>query len=144
MPIGKSKAIWQRKLRNLVANFANNENNDDQILNQSKLCHLLTKFASGAISWPNLQLMQVVPSGGKICNFCKWRHLVAKFATNARGATLWTSLLMINVCYTYLHCALCKGSIVTSYVTRLWHLNCGKCNIKLTFNVLHSAVQWKV
>ena len=41
----------------------------DKILNQSKLCHLLTKFASGAISWPNLQLiMQEVLSGGQICN----------------------------------------------------------------------------
>ena len=39
------------------------------ILNQSKLCHLLAKFAtnaSGAIWWPNLKLMQVVPSGGQI------------------------------------------------------------------------------
>ena len=44
---------------------------DDQILNQSKLCHLVTKYAtntSGAISWPNLQLMQVAPSVGQICN----------------------------------------------------------------------------
>ena len=30
-----------------------------------------------------MQLMQVAPSGGQICNECKWRHLVAKFATNA-------------------------------------------------------------
>ena len=47
--------------------------------------------ASGAIWWANLQLMQLVPSGGqiwnqyasgasggKIGNQCKWRHLVAK------------------------------------------------------------------
>ena len=27
--------------------------------------------------------MQVVPSGGQICNQCKWRYLVAKFGTNA-------------------------------------------------------------
>ena len=43
---------------------------DDQILNQSKLCQLVTKYAtktSGAIWWPNLQLMQVVPSGDQIC-----------------------------------------------------------------------------
>ena len=25
-------------------------------------------YASGAIWWPNLQLMQVAPSGGQICN----------------------------------------------------------------------------
>ena len=50
MQIGQSKAMWQHKLRNLVANFANN--------------------ASGAIWWPNFQLMQVAPSGGQICNLC--------------------------------------------------------------------------
>ena len=36
-----------------------------------KLCHLVAKYAtntSGAIWWPNLQLMQVAPSGGQICN----------------------------------------------------------------------------
>ena len=64
---------------------------DDQIFNQSKLCHLLAKFstnASGAIWWSNLQLMQVVPSGGQNCNLYKWRHLVAKFATYTSGA-IW-------------------------------------------------------
>ena len=38
---------------------------DDQILNQSKLWHLMAKYAtntSGAIWWSNLQLLQVVPS----------------------------------------------------------------------------------
>jgi len=56
--------------------------------------------ASGAIWWANLQLMQLAPSGGqiwnqyasgasggKIGNQCKWRHLVAKFATNSRSFT---------------------------------------------------------
>ena len=56
--------------------------------------------ASGAIWWANLQLMQLAPSGGqiwnqyvsgasggKIGNQFKWRHLVAKFATNSRSAT---------------------------------------------------------
>ena len=55
-------------------------------------CHPVAKFAtyaSGAIWWSNLQLMQVVPSGGQICNSCKWRHLVAKFVTDASGATWW-------------------------------------------------------
>merc|ERR1712016_460060 len=42
-------------------------------------------ISSCAIWWPNLQLMQVAPSGGQICKLCKWRHLVAKFATNARS-----------------------------------------------------------
>ena len=49
----------------------------------------MAKFAtnaSGAIWWPNLQLMQVATSGDQICNIWKWRHLVATFAINARGA----------------------------------------------------------
>ena len=39
---------------------------DDQMLNQSKLCHLVVKFAtnaSGAIWWPNFQLMQEALAG---------------------------------------------------------------------------------
>ena len=54
----------------------------------------MAKFAtnaSGAIWWPYLQLMQVAPSGGQICNYCKWRHLVAKFATNVK----WRHLVSI-------------------------------------------------
>ena len=39
-----------------------------------QLRHPLTKFAthtSGTIWWLNLRLMQVAPSGGRICNLCK-------------------------------------------------------------------------
>ena len=54
-----------------------------QLWNQCKWCHLVAKFATNArrslvakigtnasvaIWWLNLQLMQVVPSGGQICN----------------------------------------------------------------------------
>ena len=53
--------------------------------------------ASFAIWWLNLELMQVVPSGGQICNQCKWRHLVAKFETNASGAIWWPNLQLIQV-----------------------------------------------
>ena len=45
-----------------MANFTNAMQvlpHDDQILNQYKLW------------WPNLQLMQVAPSGGQICN--QWK-----------------------------------------------------------------------
>ena len=41
--------------------------------------------------------MQVVPSGGQICNQCKWRHLVAKFGTNASGAIWWPNLQLMQV-----------------------------------------------
>ena len=53
-------------------------------------------YASGAIWCSNLQLMQVVPSGSQICNYCKWRHLVAKFETNVSGAMLLPSLIQIT------------------------------------------------
>ena len=36
--------------------------------------------------------MQVVPSGGQNCNYCKWCHLVAKFVTYACSATWWPKL----------------------------------------------------
>ena len=53
--------------------------------------HLVTKFvtnASSAIWWANLQLMQLVTSGGQIWNQCNWCHKVAKFVINASGA-IW-------------------------------------------------------
>ena len=53
-------------------------------------------YASGAIWWPNLQLMQVVPSGGKICNLYKWCYLVAKFATNESCAILLPNLVQVT------------------------------------------------
>ena len=40
--------------------------------------------------------MQVAPSGGQICDQCKWRHLVVKFATNVRGAMLLLNLLQVT------------------------------------------------
>ena len=43
-----------------------------------------------------MQLMQVVPSGGQICNLCKWLHLVAKFAINASGAMLLPNLVQVT------------------------------------------------
>ena len=60
---------------------------------------MVTKYptnASGANWWPNLQLMQVAPSGGQICNLCKWCHMVAKFATNVSGAMLLPSLIHVT------------------------------------------------
>ena len=38
--------------------------------------------------------MQVVPSGGQICNQCKWRHLVAKIVTNTSDA-IWRTILQL-------------------------------------------------
>ena len=60
---------------------------------------MVVKFAmnaSGAIWWPNLQLMQVVPSGGQIFNECKSCNLVAKFATNASVAMLLPNLVQVT------------------------------------------------
>ena len=41
--------------------------------------------------------MQVAPSGGQICNKCKWCHLVAKFGTNASCALWWPNLELMQV-----------------------------------------------
>ena len=46
--------------------------------------------------WPTLESMQVVPSGGQIFNQCKWRHLVAKFGTNASCAIWWPNLKLMQ------------------------------------------------
>ena len=37
--------------------------------------------------------MQVTQPGWKMCNKCKWCHLVAKFGTNASGAMLLLNLI---------------------------------------------------
>ena len=37
---------------------------------------VMQTYASGAIWWPNLQLMHVAPSGGQICQLCRWRLLI--------------------------------------------------------------------
>ena len=63
---------------------------------------MVAKFganASGAIWWPNLQLMQVVPSGGQICNESKYRHMVAKIGTNADCITCWPNFLPMQVAF---------------------------------------------
>ena len=41
--------------------------------------------------------MQVAPSGGQICNKCKWCHLVAKYDTNASCAICLPSLELMQV-----------------------------------------------
>ena len=53
-------------------------------------------YARGAICWPNLQPMQVAPSGGQICDQCKWRHLVAKFGINVGGAIWWPNCQLMQ------------------------------------------------
>ena len=62
----------------------------------------MAKFATharGAIWWPILQLMQVAPFSGQICNQCKWRKLVAKFLTDASGASWWPNLEPMQVTF---------------------------------------------
>ena len=39
------------------------------------------------------EAMQVMQTGDQ----CKWRHLVAKFASNASGAIWWSNLQMMQV-----------------------------------------------
>ena len=88
------------KWRHVVAKFATNASGAIWWLNlQLMQVHLFNVhcFAIGTIWWPYLQLMQVAPSGGQICNKCKWRHLVAKFATNVSGAIWWPYLQLLKV-----------------------------------------------
>ena len=58
--------------------------------------NLISRNVTGDIWWPKSELMQVAPSGGQICNLCKWRHLVAKFATNASGVMLLLNLIQVK------------------------------------------------
>ena len=53
---------------------------------------------------PSNMMMQMAPPGSQISYYCKWRHLVDKFLTNASGAlptnsctaTYWLNLLAIR------------------------------------------------
>ena len=40
--------------------------------------------------------MQLAPSGGQFFNSCKWRHLVAIFATDAGGPKIGTNALQFG------------------------------------------------
>ena len=51
-----------------------------------------TTDASSATWWPNLQPVQVAPPSGKICNWCKSYHLLAKFVTYASVGFWWQTL----------------------------------------------------
>ena len=65
--------------------------------------------ANSVIWWPNMQPMQMAPSGGQICNQCKWCHLVAKFGTNDRFAISWPNLELTQVALSGGEfCNLCK------------------------------------
>ena len=67
---------------------------------QANVCETYTSYTSytsGVIWWPNLELMQVAPSGDQICNQWKWCHMVAKFATNASSAIWWTILQLMQI-----------------------------------------------
>ena len=58
-----------------------------KIPNQYWLIMLREKFkAMRQCKW--CRLLQVVPSGGQFCNWCKRHHLVAKFLTNASGGQI--------------------------------------------------------
>ena len=41
--------------------------------------------------------MTLAPPGDQIGNLCKWRHLVAKFGTNASGATWLQNLQLMRL-----------------------------------------------
>ena len=54
-------------------------------------------YASGAIWWPNLELMQVAPSGGQNLNQCFAMQIALQFGTNASGATWQSNFELVQV-----------------------------------------------
>ena len=56
-------------------------------------------YASGAIWWQNMQLMQVAPRGAQNWNQCKLYYMLAKFGTNASGATCWSNFELMQVAF---------------------------------------------
>ena len=78
----------------------------------------MAKFAtntSGAIWWPNFQLIQVAPSGGQIC---KWCHVVAKF-NPSHGVNFWVRCASGNVLMSTLPPDAYLGAFVISQVSYL-------------------------
>ena len=84
-----------------MANFGTNASGETSCPNFEPMQIMVAQFATdasgGASWWSNSQIMQVAPSGGQICNLCKWRHLEAKFATNVNGAICWPYLQVMQV-----------------------------------------------
>ena len=102
-----------------------------QLWKQCKWRHLVAKYAtnaSGAIWWPNCQLIQMASSGGQLYNFCKWRHLVAKFATSENEAIWWPNLKSCHV----------VAEFSPSHGVNFW-VRCASSNVfkKALFCVLH-------
>ena len=62
----------------------------DVTLADKDINSILTDNANRAIQ--GNVAMQVTQPGWKMCNKCKWCHLVAKFGTNASGAIWWPNL----------------------------------------------------
>ena len=56
---------------------------------------ILTDNANRAIK--SNEAMHVTQPGWKICNYCKWCHLVAKFETYTSGAIWWPILKLMKV-----------------------------------------------
>ena len=67
----------------------------DVTLADEDIKSILTEQANRAIQ--GNVAMQTAQSGGKLWNQCKWRHLVAKFGTNASGTIWWSNLQLMQV-----------------------------------------------
>ena len=91
----------------------------------------MAKFATnacGVIWWPTLQLMQVAPSGGQICNKCKRCHIVAKFSPS-HGVNFWVRCASGNVLYLELQWK--KGAVVATKhsVINVEQLDCNQLRV---------------
>ena len=78
--------------------------------------------------------MQVAPSSGQTCNWCKCHHLVAKFSTNASSAMWWPNVQLMHVAPSGGQiCNKCKWCHIVakfspSHGVNFW-VRCAPCNV---------------
>ena len=111
IPIGHSKTMWQWKWLNLVANFATNASDATmevpktgcgQLCNSPKTGWKILIFQH-FIWWANLQLMQLAPSGGKICKKFHWNQfqtIIVERFTQVMDSIPWVRCASGNVYWT--------------------------------------------
>ena len=78
--------------------------------------------------------MQVVPSDGQICNYWKWCHLVAKFATYTSGA-IWCPKNATNASG-----AMLLLNLIPSHGVNFW-VRCASGNVYLWSTYFHSDIE---
>ena len=86
--------------------------------------------------------MQVAPSGGQICNQCKWRHLVAKFGTNASGAIWWPIFQLMQLMQVAPSCGQFFNSCKWRHLVAKFGTNASGATISWRDNSSLDAIPW--